>query len=54
MPELRAHQLSTAIGSVFIGLFVFAVARAFSWSSTDTLVSFIFMTAIPASTILYA
>jgi hypothetical protein len=27
MPELRAHQLSTAIGSVLIGLFVYAVIR---------------------------
>jgi len=27
MPELRAHQLSTAIGSVLIGLFIWAVVR---------------------------
>jgi hypothetical protein len=27
MPDLRAHQLSTAIGSVFIGLFIYAVIR---------------------------
>jgi hypothetical protein len=27
MPELRAHQLSTAIGSVLIGLFIWAVIR---------------------------
>lgn len=27
MSELRAHQLSTAIGSVLIGLFIFAVIR---------------------------
>jgi hypothetical protein len=33
MPELRAHQLSTAIGSVFIGLFVFAVVRRWPPSS---------------------
>jgi hypothetical protein len=28
MPELRAHQLSTAIGSVLIGIFIWAVLRA--------------------------
>ncbi len=27
MPELRAHQLSTAIGSVLIGLFIWAVVH---------------------------
>ncbi len=27
MPELRAHQLSTAIGSVLIGLFIWKVVR---------------------------
>jgi hypothetical protein len=27
MPELRAHQLSTGIGSVLIGLFIWAVVR---------------------------
>ncbi len=33
MPELRAHQLSTAIGSVFIGLFIYAVLRIWPPSS---------------------
>jgi len=27
MPELRAHQLSTAIGSALIGLFIWTVVR---------------------------
>jgi hypothetical protein len=27
MPELRAHQLSTAIGSVLVGLFIWTVVR---------------------------
>jgi len=27
MPELRAHQLSTAIGSVLIGVFIWVVVR---------------------------
>lgn len=27
LPELRAHQLSTVIGSVLIGLFIWAVVR---------------------------
>jgi hypothetical protein len=33
MPELRAHQLSTAVGSVFIGLFIYAVIRIWPPSS---------------------
>ena len=27
LPELRAHQLSTAIGSVLMGLYIWAVIR---------------------------
>ncbi len=27
MPELRAHQISTAIGSILIGLFIWGVIR---------------------------
>jgi hypothetical protein len=33
MPELRAHQLSTAIGSVLIGLFIWVVVRL--WPPTS-------------------
>ena len=33
MPELRAHQLSTAIGSILIGLFIWAVVRV--WPPTS-------------------
>jgi hypothetical protein len=33
MPELRAHQLSTAIGLVLIGLFIWAVIRIWPPSS---------------------
>jgi hypothetical protein len=33
MPELRAHQLSTLIGSVFIGLFIWQVIRRWPPSS---------------------
>ena len=33
MPELRAHQLSTTIGSVLIGLFIWAVIRIWPPSS---------------------
>jgi len=33
MPELRAHQLSTLIGSALIGLFVWLVVRAWPPSS---------------------
>jgi hypothetical protein len=33
MPELRAHQLSTVIGSVLIGLFIWFVIRAWPPSS---------------------
>ena len=33
MPELRAHQLSTLIGSVLIGLFVWLVVRIWPPSS---------------------
>jgi hypothetical protein len=33
MPELRAHQLSTLIGSVFIGLFIWLVIRTWPPSS---------------------
>jgi hypothetical protein len=33
MPELRAHQLSTAIGLVLIGLFIWAVIRIWPLSS---------------------
>lgn len=33
MPELRAHQLSTATGSVLIGLFIWAVVRIWPPSS---------------------
>ncbi len=33
MPELRAHQLSTLIGSVLIGLFVWLIIRVFPPSS---------------------
>jgi hypothetical protein len=33
MPELRAHQLSTAIGAVAIGLFIWAVVRVWPPSS---------------------
>lgn len=33
MPELRAHQLSTAIGSILIGLFIYAVIRTWAPSS---------------------
>ena len=33
MPELRAHQLSTLIGSVLIGLFVWFVVRTWPPSS---------------------
>ena len=33
MPELRAHQLSTLIGSVAIGLFIWLVVRAWPPSS---------------------
>jgi hypothetical protein len=33
MTELRAHQLSTAIGSVLIGLFIWFVVRAWPLSS---------------------
>ncbi len=33
MPELSAHQLSTAIGSIVIGLFIYAVIRIWSPSS---------------------
>jgi hypothetical protein len=33
MPELRAHQLSTLIGSVFIGLFIWFVIRRWPPSS---------------------
>jgi hypothetical protein len=34
MPELRAHQLSTLIGSVLIGLFIWQVIRRWPPSST--------------------
>jgi hypothetical protein len=34
MPEIHAHQLSTAIGSILIGLFIFAVIRIWPPSST--------------------
>ncbi len=34
MPELRAHQLSTVIGSVLIGLFIWAVIAIWPPSST--------------------
>src|SRR5208283_5448052 len=34
MPELRAHQLSTGIGSVLIGLFIWAVVRLWPLSCT--------------------
>ncbi len=33
MSELRAHQLSTAIGSILIGLFVYAVIRRWPLST---------------------
>ena len=33
MPELRAHQLSTAVGSVLIGIFIWAVVRKWPPSS---------------------
>ncbi len=33
MPELRAHQLSTLIGSVLIGLFIWVVMRTWPASS---------------------
>ncbi len=33
MPELRAHQLSTLIGSVLIGLFIWLVIRVWPPSS---------------------
>jgi hypothetical protein len=33
MPELRAHQLSTLIGSVLIGLFIWGVIRKWPPSS---------------------
>lgn len=33
MPELRAHQISTAIGSVLIGLFIYGVIRNWPPSS---------------------
>ena len=34
MPELRAHQLSTVIGSVLMGLFIWAVVRLWPPAST--------------------
>ncbi len=34
MPELRAHQLSTLIGSVLIGLFIWLVVRTWPASSS--------------------
>lgn len=34
MPELRAHQLSTVIGSVLIGLFIWFVVRTWPPSSS--------------------
>lgn len=34
MPELRAHQLSTVIGSVLIGIFIWAVVRRWPLAST--------------------
>ncbi len=33
MPELRAHQLSTLLGSIFIGAFIWLVMRAWPPSS---------------------
>jgi hypothetical protein len=33
MPELRAHQLSTVLGSAFIGLFIWIVVRKWPPSS---------------------
>ncbi len=33
MPELRAHQISTAIGSILIGIFIWAVVRLWPPSS---------------------
>lgn len=34
MPELRAHQISTAIGSLLIGLFIYFVMRTWPPSSS--------------------
>ncbi len=34
MPELRAHQLSTVIGSVVIGIFIWAVVHLWPLAST--------------------
>ena len=33
MPELRAHQISTAIGSILIGLFIYFIIRIWPPSS---------------------
>ena len=45
MPELRAHQLSTFVGSVFIGLFVWVVIRSWppSSSAQALLIGFIWL-----------
>ena len=43
MPELRAHQLSTAIGSVLIGLFIWIVIRIWPPHSARQALSIGFM-----------
>jgi hypothetical protein len=47
MPELRAHQLSTAIGSVLIGLFIWVIMRIWPPSSARQALRIGFLWLVP-------